>query len=267
MGKISSEAKQRYFERIKEYKNGIDEMQRKEKSIQSTLDEEDEGFGYKSITLADEVLNRVSYYILMNNLSVSLLGVKNEGFLNSARKDCYRSLKYLEDVITPYIDVPYSEFKEELEKIEDFGDEDRYRLVQKLGFAIHSVIDGFGENSKWKWSFVELEARHATITKNLINMKTIISGMDPRVEGYEIRIAHLDLAKTLLQQAADRYRQKYELATMRADDIKLAINYLSALRRLHVMVGESEQSETIKRKIDVWKEKMEDDSKRTEKKK
>jgi hypothetical protein len=135
-----------------------------------------------------------------------------------------------------------------------------------MGFTIHSVMDGYGENSKWKWSFVELEGRHATISKNIINMKTLISGMDPRVDGYEKRIAHLNLTKTLLQQAADRYRQKYELATLRIDDFKLAISYLSALRRLHQVIGEAEQSEIIKRKIDVWKEKMEDDSKKLDKK-
>ncbi len=267
MGKISNEAKQRYFDRIKEYKNSIETLQRREKSIQSTIDSQDNGAEYKRLTLADEVLNRVSYYVLMNALSVGLLGVKNEAFLNSARKDCYKSLMYVEEVVSTYIDVPYSDYQEKLELITDYNDIKRYKLIQKMGFAINSVKDGYGENTKWKWSFVELEGRHATVTKNLINMKTIISGMDPRVEGYETRIAHLSLAKTLLQQASDRYRQKYELATLRIDDFKLAIDYLSALRRLHILIGETEQSEQIKRKIDVWKEKMEDDSKKTEKKK
>ncbi len=63
--------------------------------------------------------------------------------------------------------------------------------------------------------------------------------MDPRVEGYSSRMAHLSLARELLQQAADRYREKYELSTLRIDDIKAAINFLSAVRRLHIVLGET----------------------------
>ncbi len=265
MGKISSQAKQRYFDRIKEYKNGIEEMQRREKSLASAMNAQENGVEYKKLILADEILNRVAYYVLMNALSVSLLGVKNEGYLNDARKDCYKSVLYVEEVVSSYIDVPFSEYQEFLDKIEEYDDAKRYALVQKMGYSINAVKDGFGENTKWKWSFVELEGRHATVTKNLINMKTIMAGMDPRIEGYELRVAHLNLAKTILQQASDRYRQKYELATLRIDDFKLAIGYLSALKRLHALIGETEQSEALKRKINVWKEKMEDDSRKAEK--
>lgn len=267
MGKISTEAKQRYNDRIKEYKTTIDLMQRREKNIEETINAGQKGAEYKRLVAANEVLNRVSYYVIMNALSVSLLGVKNENYLNSARKDCYRAIKYVEEVVSSSIDVPYSDYEEMVGKIEDLDDIQRYALIRKMGYTIQAVIDGYGENSKWKWSFVELEGRHATISKNIINMKTLISGMDPRVDGYEKRIAHLNLTKSLLQQAADRYRQKYELATLRIDDFKLAISYLSALRRLHQIIGENEQSEIIKRKIDVWKEKMEDDLKKLEKKK
>lgn len=88
--------------------------------------------------------------------------------------------------------------------------------------------------------------------------------MDPRIEGYEIRYAHLHLTRQLLQQAADRYREKYELSTNRLDDFKLAIRYLSALRRLHVLMGENSESEVVKKKIEIWKTKMESDQRRKE---
>jgi hypothetical protein len=200
----------------------------------------------------------------MNSLSVALLGVKNEAFLNEARKGCYKCIIYLEEAVTPFVDVPFSEYEEHLARIDGFKDEPKYKLIRKLGFAIQSVMDELGENSKWKWSFVELEGRYATVAKNLLNLKTIVAGMDPRVEGYAIRVAHLNLAKRLLQQAADRYRQKYELSTVRADDFKLAIGYLSALRRIHIVLGESEDSDELRKKIEIWKTKMETDSRKRE---
>ena len=90
--------------------------------------------------------------------------------------------------------------------------------------------------------------------------------MDPRSPGYEARTGHYNLAKKLLQTAADRYRQKYELSTHRLDDFKLAINYLGGLRRLHVLMGEGNEAQALKKKIDIWRAKMETDLKKLERK-
>lgn len=262
MGKISDQAKKRYSERIKEYKQVIAESKERENTALSEMKKEPSGAELVKLSLAEEVLNRISYYNLLNVLSVSLLGVKNEGFLNDARKECYKGIIYLEEVVSNYIDVPFSEYENKLEVITDFSDEARYALIRKLGFSIESVKEGFGENSKWKWSFVELEGRYATVIKNLLNLKTLVAGMDPRIEGYETRLAHIELMKSTLHQAADRYREKYELSTLRMDDFKLAIAYLSALRRILILIGQSNDVEMIRKKIDVWKGKMESDLKK-----
>ena len=264
MGRISEAAKKRYSEKIREYKNITEEMQRREKSLIAVIQKEDNGAEYQRFTLSEEILDRISYLTLMNKLSVALLGVKNESFLNDARKDIYKSIIYLEENVTGYIDVPFSDYEEKIRKFEDYNERQRYALLRKLGFSIQSVKDGFGENTKWKWSFVEMEGRFATVSKNLLDFKTLVAGLDPRVDGYEVRLAHLDLTKRMLQHSADRYREKYELSTSRIDDFKLAINYLSALRRVHLMLGEADQGDTVKKKLDVWKNKMESDSRRAE---
>jgi hypothetical protein len=266
MAKISSEAKQRYFDKVQEYKQAAESILEREKSIHQTIRGEEPGEQYKRLTLADERLNLASYYLLLNRVSVGLLGVKNEAFLNDARKSCYQAIIYLEEVVTSYIDAPFSEYSEYLEKIEDLEDTKRYDLMRKLGFTIRSVEDDFGDNTKWRWSFVELEGRFAVVCKNIIDMKNVLAGLDPRVEGYEARVAHLKLVKQWLQRAADRYREKYELSTTRIDDFKLAIEFLGALRRVHVVLGEADNSEVIKRKMDVWKSKMETDERQARQK-
>ena len=264
MGKISEEAKKRYFERIKEYKGAVDQILRRETNLVQVIHTDEKGAGYKRLALSEENLNLVSYHVLMNALSVALLGVKNEAYLNDARKGCYKAIIYLEEAVTPYVDVPFSDYEAHLAMIEGFDDANRYRLVRKLGLSIQAVVDDLGENSKWKWSFTELGGRYATVTKNLLNLKTLVAGMDPRVPGYDSRTAHLALAKRLLQQAADGYRQKYELSTLRIDDFKLAIGYLSALRRIHMMLSESDEADNLRKKIDVWKAKMETDLRKKE---
>lgn len=264
MKKISPEAKRRYAEKIKEYRNRIEAIAAHAGQLELRMKSEPETAGYRRLELADENLNQVSYYLLMNSLSVSLLGVKNEGFLNEARKCCYKSVICLEEVVSASVDAPFNEYSEGLERIGSFSDLLRYRLVRKIGFSIDAVKEEYGQNSKWKWSFVELEGRFAAVTKNLINLRTALTQMDPRVEGYISRVQHLDLARKLLQQTADRYREKYELSSLNLEDMRQAINFLSALRRLHILLGEVEQAEVLKKKIEIWKTKMETDQQKLE---
>jgi hypothetical protein len=265
MAKISAEAKEKYFDKLQGFKSSLEQIQTRINSIKATLDgQPGTGDSTKLLTTADEELNLVSYYIVMNELSLSLLGVKNEAYLNDARKGIYKAIILLEDVVSNYIDVPFSDYEEQLSFIEEVPTEQRFLLLKKLGYSIQAVEDGFGENTKWRWSFVELEGRYATILKNMLNMKTLIVDMDPRSDVYQLTLDHLKYVKEWLQIAADRYRQKYELSTLRIDDFKLAINYLSALRRIHIVLAESAEAEELKKKIEIWKSKMESDSKKSE---
>ena len=265
MAKISPEAKHRYAEKVKEYKNAAEAIVEREKSIAKTMSEDDErGNVHKSITLAEERLNLASYYLLLNRVSLALLSTRNEGFLNDARKSCYQAIIYLEDVVTDYLDVPYSDYEERLELIEQYDDERRCYLARKLGLTIQLVKDAFGENSKWKWSFVELEGRYATVVKNLIDLRHVVEGLDPRAPGYESRVTLVALCKARLARAADRYRERYELSTGRIDDFKRAISYLSALRRIHAILSENDDAEQVKKKLEVWKTKMNSDEQRSE---
>jgi len=70
--------------------------------------------------------------------------------------------------------------------------------------------------------------------------------------------------KKLFIQAADRYREKYELLTNRADDFKMGINFLNALKRVHILLGERSEAETLKKKVDIWTSKLEVDTKKQE---
>jgi hypothetical protein len=264
VAKISTEAKRRYSERITEYKTTVEKILLEEKTILDSFGEDAVAIPYKKLELAEKMIDLVSYYVLMNSTSAFLLGVKNEAYLNAARKSCYKSIIYLEDTLSSLIDAPFSDYEEKLTAIEKYEDSKRYAFLKKLGFSIQSVIDGFGENSKWKWAFVELEGRFATIAKNFLDLKNLLAGMDPRSPGYEERTGHLNMVKDLLQKAADKYRQKYELSTNRIDDFKIAIFYLSGLRRLHVLLGEAEEAQALKKKSEIWRAKMESDSKKLE---
>jgi hypothetical protein len=268
MGKVSEQAKVTYADRIRDYKQEADQILSREKSILMAIekDKEEAAKAYKRLTLAEDRLNLASYYLLMNKVSLYLLGIKNEAFINDARKCCYESVIHLKHVVGDLLDEPFSTYEDKLTNIEAFSDDKRYLLLRKIGFTIDSVEEDFGENTKWKWSFVDLEGQYAIVAKNLVNFKSIVGNLDPRIEGYDNRVRFLRLVKDLLNKSADRYRQKYELSTNRIDDFKMAINFLSALRRIHLMLGEPDLAEQAKRKYEVWKTKMDVDEKRQESK-
>ena len=258
--KVSDEARKQYTERIREYQAEIKRITTRESELTGKLSSEPATHPIR-LQLAADSVDLVSYFVLMNALSVALLGVKSESFLNDGRKRIYKAIIYAEEAVSPLVDVPFSEYEEGVTALEEIDDARRFGFLRKLGFSIDTVQDVFGSNSKW--SFVELEGRYAVVAKNLLNLKTFVARMDPRVEGYDDRNGHLALCKELLQNAADRYRQKYELSTLRLADMKLAISYLAALKRLHALIGEDEGSDVVAKKIEVWKVKMEADERKS----
>ena len=264
MAKISDEERGKYFELIKPYKATIHEILKREQNVALFIRNDPQTAAFKRLSLADEMLNLSSNYIIINGISQSVLKVKNEEALNDARKSLYKSVIYLEEVVSNYLDSPFSEYEDRLVEIENFDETHRFLLARKMGLAIELLINAYGDNTKWKWSFVELEGRYATVVKNTLNLRNAVANTDPRSPDYEPTVYHLRLIKKLLMQSADRYREKYELSTNRIDDFKQGINFLAALRRLHIIVGDREDAEIIKKKLDIWAVKLESDLRKQE---
>ncbi len=265
MAKVTDEARQTYGEQVAIYQQQIDALLIREKNVLMMIEKDANGASYKRLMLCDEMMFLSTLYLAKHSLSVSVLGVKNEDALNDARKTLYKAVIYLEEVVSNFIDSSFSEYEVKIDEIKNLPQTKRYYLIRKLGLSIRLIVDAYGDNTKWRWTFVELEARFATVAKNILDLKTASKdGLDPHSADYDNTIFHLRLVKRLLQQAADRYREKYELSTGRIDDFRLGINYLLALRRVHLILNERTEAEEVKKKSDIWKEKMEKDHKKSE---
>lgn len=265
MAKVTESARQDYGEQVATYQQQIDALLIREKTVVKMIDKDPNGAAYKRLMLADETLFLTTLYMAKHYLSITLLGVKNEDALNDARKTIYKTVIYLEEVVSNYIDAPFSDYEDKIAEIRNLPQSKRYYLIRKIGLSIRLVMDAYGDNTKWRWTFVELEARFAAVAKNILDLKTASKdGLDPHSPDYDDTVYHLRLVKKLFQQSADRYREKYELSTGRIDDFRVAINYLLALRRIHIILNERNEAEEIKKKVDIWKEKMEKDHIRKE---
>ena len=262
MAKITEKSRELFAAKMKPYKELVDKSFRKEKDILLLITTDSSGVAYKKLLLAEEMIYICTLYLTINNLSVSILETKNTDALNEGRKILYKAIIYLEEIVTNKIDVPYSDYEDKVAEISNIPLEKRYFIIRKLGLAIRLMIDAYGDNTKWKWAFVELEGRYATVVKNIIDMKLAVKTyFEPRSLDYDVTVYYVRLIKKLLDKSATGYRDRYELSTKRLDDMRLAINYLLALRRICVLFADKEEAEELKKKIIVWKTKMESDQK------
>ncbi|MDR2966206.1 MAG: hypothetical protein LBU88_10590 [Treponema sp.] len=264
MAKISENERQAYSERVKSYVDVTKALLKTEKDLAQEARKKPSEAPMIKLALADEMLNLASNYIAVNGVSQALLRVKNEESLNDARKSLYKAVIYLEEIVSNLIDVPFSDYEDKLKLIVDFDPNQRYNLIRKLGFSIDLLVHTYGDNTKWRWTFVELEGRFATAAKNILDLKNVYTNSSPESPYYDSTVYHLRLVKKLLNQSADRYREKYELSTSQFSDFKTGISYLAALRRIHIVLAEAEESESIKKKHAIWKQKLEADMKKQE---
>ena len=262
MAKISDMARQDFADAITPYQSKVSEALALEKSVLGEISRDKKNAPYKKLDLCGEMIYISSLYMAQNSLSWSMLGVKNNDVLNEARKVLYKAVIYLEEVVTNIIDMPYSELEKNYDAILDFSVEQRYYLVRKLGLAITLLENAFGDNSKWKWSFVELKGRFVVVAKNLIDMRKAAKiYFNPGDADYETVVLYIRMLTKQIELSASNYRDKYELSTHRLDDMQSAIKFLLARHKLALALNDSTGAEEAKKKAVVWKRKMDAEQK------
>ena len=258
----SNEKRTEFSDRCKPIKAQIKAVLDKEKAQNAEIKANSDGAEIKKLALADMMLSLSSLYMAQNTLSVNILNFKNNDALNDARKIIYKALIYVEDVVSNFVDCPYADLEPRLATIASIPIKQRYYLVRKFGLTIKLLADAFGDNSKWKWTFVEIRGRFVVIAKNLLDMKQAAKdNFDPNSPDYETSVLYIRLIRKLLDDSAMDYRDKYELGSRRADDMKQAVNLLIAARRVAMALSDNEASEEIKKKAVVWKNKLDADMK------
>ncbi|MBN1531040.1 MAG: hypothetical protein JXA20_00105 [Spirochaetes bacterium] len=264
---IGKAEKAAYNDEIKDIKSSVDKLQKK---VNETVSKRKKMPAIAPYYVLESVVNLlliIEDYLKMNDLSVEMLGIKNETFLNNARKEFYKVLQQMEEIVGKDVDRSLRENDEYIDRIERLNPHQILKLVQRIHFVLRSLRNKVGETSKWKWSFVELQSRVAVITKNITKFSDIAKLRDPRVEYFYDRRDLMQLCKESLTEAARQYRAKYEMAGKSREDLKRSIEFLSSLRRIHVIFGESEDAAKLKNTIDAARMALESEDKSKEDKK
>ena len=181
-----------------------------------------------------------------------MLGIKNNKSLDMAKSNFSKVLQLMKENFGDEVDrESLKENEEYLAKIGRLNARQILDLTNRINDTFHSLKNSMGEDSKWKWLFVELQAKVAVMNRNLINFSDIQKYRDPRTEFFHDRREHLTLAKDSLEEAAKQYRTKYELSAKAREDLKRSIELLEALRKIHMILGESNEADKLKTTIDA----------------
>jgi hypothetical protein len=254
-----TESEERYYkEKCKPFQSVINELLQKERDVLEASRGDPNTAAGKLFDLSDEMLNLASYYFVFNNLALTILKNRNEEALNEARKTIYKAIIYLESIVTGKVSAAYSEYEHHVKELTAVVDEHRrFNMVKKTGFAISLLEDVYGNNSKWKWSFVELEGRFAAVAKNMLEFPSLVAKLDPSSLVFEPTIRHVGIVKRILADVSTQYRDRYNLSTQRVEDLLSARNFLDALRYIHIVLGEQSDVENIKKQSDIIEAKIE----------
>jgi hypothetical protein len=258
----SVEKQQHYQKRIIPYETKIKELLRKEEAILEECRADPATAAVKLFFLAERMLNVTSNYLAMNGISMAIYGNRNEEALGEAKKFYSKALIYLENIVTGKVDAPFSEYEEALSELHSVYVLQRYALVKKLGLTYSLLKIAYGDNTKWRWVFVDMEGLCATVAKNMLDLKKLQTNTDPSSPDYEPLLYHSYFVKKMLNGAADRFYSRYSLATKRSEDLRKAINFLAALYRIHLILNERSDADEIKKKMDNWQNALDTDTKK-----
>lgn len=254
MAKVTNEQRIKYQEHIAFYKKKIEDLEKEIKTLKlKAASEAPEIASYTQVKTAKLLLQEIGIYCAMNEVSVDFLDVKNTSFLDKARQFTSDVIINLSKIVTNYLDVPFSDYEKQLALLSELTDLEKYELICQIGYCCDIIKNNFGENSKWKWNFLDTDSRLAIIAKNMFDLRRYQKLDNPMEEGYNVRRAHVALIQKMLLQVSLRFREKYELNGKEPEDLKKAINFQCALHRIVSILGDPEKIEASKKQIGVWK--------------
>ena len=253
---VDAAAKKMYNTQIADQKKILADLDKDMAAMKKGMTDNKKLEPYYYLGTVSRVLRQITLYIDMNTLSERIMKIKNNTYLDTAKRLVNRIFLDMEKVVTLNLDVSLNHNREQLDMIKQLDPRQRLNLYKHIKKTIERLIAAYGEGTKWKWSFPELWGKAAIIGKNLIDFREIQSKRDPREEFFYDRQELLNMVKTDLFDASNQYRNKFEISTKSSNDLVYAVRLLEDLRRIASMTGDTELSKKCKSGIDTYKARL-----------
>jgi hypothetical protein len=259
----NAEKHQHYLKKIAPFEANIRELLKNEGAVMAECRAEPSTAATKLFSLSERMLDAASNYIVISGIGQAVLNMRDEEALGDAKKSVSKALIYLGNIVTGKVDAPFSEYEDALAELEAVDVSKRCFIVRKIGLTISLLKNAYGDNTKWRWVFVDMEGHGAAVAKNLLDLKKVQANNEPSSPDYEPLLYHTRIVKKMLADVADRFHSRYMLATKRHEDIWKAGNFLNALKSLHLVLNERYEADTVKKKYDSWFGALESEQKKS----
>lgn len=264
--RIEKGKKEEYSQLSQPVKEEIEKTRRKIQEIEVSALRGSSIFGsYRYFLIANYYVDIALNYIKMNRLSIHVMDLKQDELLENARKSLYNAIATLEKLVSDVLDGDLNEIGERLRGTERMSPYRKLYLFKKMEYALKVLSEDL-EGGKWRYKILEMFGKFAVVVKNSINFKEFTS-MDPMNPNYRYYVELINYAKDLLRKSADEYREKYEVSGHEVPDMRKAQEFLKAIMRINNVLGYYDESKEIKKIVEKWSQKMEEDLKAKEKRK
>ncbi len=267
---LTKEQKAEFDENLTEFKNYIEELKKDVNLYKTQMKKSKATEPYYQIAIVLNSIKLMNTCVNISDLSWHMLNLKSELYLNIARKEIYSIFSTMEKVVGADFENGLDENRELLDMIPEFNPDQRINFIRGFRKTINTIVDAFGSNSKWKWSWPELHFKLAVLAKNLFDFRAYEKENDLDSPYYYTRKDHFNLIIELSNYAAQEYRSKYDLSTNDIADLKKCIALLEMNRKIFQMTGNTEDLQKTKTLIDSMASKinsLEGDKNRAKKKK
>ncbi len=254
---VDQATKKLYNERIGAHKTEISEHEKELSAYKKAMMSNKKLKPFFHLGNCAQNIEIIRLQMEMNEISEQMMQVKNNSFLDNARKNLYKIFADLDAAVKGDVDEPIDFNRDELDKIVPFTPKQRLNLYRHIRRAIEKLIAAYGPNTKWIWSFPELFAKSANLGKNLIDFREVQSKRDPREEFFYDRKEMVQHVVDDLMDASNRYRDKYEISTKATGDLIMAIKLLDGLRRVALVTKDDALAAKAKTGIDSYKARIE----------
>lgn len=255
---VSKEQKGLYNDKVRVYK-GFAEDVAKEMSMLKALARKSPALEpYVQVRSAILGLQRANTLVLMSRLSHDIQNIKNDSYLNDARKEIGSRMTDLTKLVGEDIDAGLTDNQEALARMSSLSQAQKLTLMRGFKQAIENVKDAMGETSKWRWYFPDMYYKLTVLARNLLDFKKFEKTKDPNDPDYRAYQEYMRFLLEESQVAAQDYRSKYELSTQEVADLIVIRKILELQKKVYIFLGQRDETarvtttlDSINNKIDV----------------
>ena len=256
---ITKEQRNIFNEHLKDFTNYIEELKKEAILYKSQMKKSKGIEPYYQIAIVLNSVRFINTCIQINELSVQTLDIKNQNYLDHARKEAYSIFFNMEKVVGADYELGLDENRAQLDAITEFTPKQRLHFLKALKDTITKLVEAYGSNSKWKWSFPEMHFKLAVLSMKLLDFLAYGKEYDLKNPNYRIRREHFDLIIELCNFAAYEYWNKFDQSTHDVNDMKKSRDMQDIKRKIFQITGENQEDliktknliESLSQKIDA----------------